>query len=179
LTDPHGKVTDFTHTIIIMTTNSGAREAQKGSIGINPTMSHKITDEAIKREFSPEFINRLDKVVHFSGLNEVVSRRVLDKFLLELEEQLKGKKITVEFTESLRKWLLEKGFEPAYGARPMARVLRENITLPLSDKILFGDLKNGGHVKIGFKNKAVDLQTEPQKPKKNKKKSKKKSDPVV
>ena len=148
LTDPHGKKADFSHTIIIMTTNCGARDAARGSIGINPGSMDKVSDEAIKRHFSPEFLNRLDQVVHFSPLNDLICERVLDKFLMELGEQLKQKEIIMDMDEKTRKWLIKKGFDPVYGARPLARVIDEHIKKPLSDEILFGKLDSGGQVKV-------------------------------
>jgi ATP-dependent Clp protease ATP-binding subunit ClpA len=157
LTDPHGKTADFTHATIIMTTNCGARDAAKGSIGINPGDPGKISDEAIKRHFSPEFLNRLDQVVHFSPLNHVICERVLDKFLLELTEQLKQKDIEIEVSEKARAWLIDKGFDPIYGARPLARVIDEHVKKALSEEILFGTLADGGKAKVDVKKEAIDL----------------------
>ncbi len=157
LTDPHGKTADFTHATIIMTTNCGARDAAKGSIGINPGDPNKISDEAIKRHFSPEFLNRLDQVVHFSPLNNVICERVLDKFMLELSEQLKAKDIELDVTEPARNWLIEKGFDPVYGARPLARVIDEHVKKPLSEEILFGKLSDGGKAKVGLKDNKISL----------------------
>ncbi|MCJ8277302.1 MAG: AAA family ATPase, partial [Bdellovibrionales bacterium] len=157
LTDPHGKVTDFTHDTIIMTTNAGARDAAKGSIGINPGDPIKISDEAIKRQFSPEFLNRLDQVVHFSPLNNVICARILDKFLLELSEQLKNKDIEMEVSQKAKDWLMEKGFDPIYGARPMARVIDDNIKKQLSEEILFGKLSNGGKASVDLKKNQISV----------------------
>ncbi len=157
LTDPHGKTADFTHATIIMTTNCGARDAAKGSIGINPGDPYKISDEAIKRHFSPEFLNRLDQVVHFSPLNSFVCERVLDKFLLELSEQLKKKSIEIDVSKAARDWLIEKGFDPVYGARPLARVIDEHVKKALSEEILFGKLSDGGKAKVGLKSDEITL----------------------
>ncbi|MCB0377669.1 MAG: AAA family ATPase, partial [Bdellovibrionales bacterium] len=157
LTDPHGKTTDFSHATIIMTTNAGARDAAKGSIGINPGDPALISDEAIKRHFSPEFLNRLDQVVHFSPLNNVICERVLDKFLLELGEQLKQKNVLIEVGDDAKAWLMEKGFDPIYGARPLARVINEHIKKPLSEEILFGKIKEGGQVKVERKGDELKL----------------------
>ncbi len=157
LTDPHGKKADFTHATIIMTTNCGARDAAKGSIGINPGDPGLISDEAIKRHFSPEFLNRLDQVVHFSPLNNLICERVLDKFLLELAEQLKTKKVEMDLSDDARNWLMEKGFDPVYGARPLARVINDEIKKILSEEILFGQLKNGGQVKISLKENKLNF----------------------
>jgi len=158
LTDPHGKKADFTHATIIMTTNCGARDAAKGSIGINPGDPGLISDEAIKRHFSPEFLNRLDQVVHFSPLNNVICERVLDKFLLELAEQLKSKKVEMDISDEARNWLMDKGFDPVYGARPLARVINDEIKKVLSEEILFGQLKTGGQVKINLKDKKLNFE---------------------
>ena len=148
LMDSHGKNTDFSHAIVIMTTNCGARETSKGTVGINPINMDKISDEAIKRHFSPEFLNRLNQVVHFSPLNDLICERVLDKFLMELEEQLKQREIIMDMDQKTRKWLIKKGFDPVYGARPLGRVIDRHIKKPLSDEILFGKLSSGGRVKI-------------------------------
>lgn len=155
LTDPHGKTADFTHATIIMTTNAGARDAAKGSVGINPADPQKISDEAIKRHFSPEFLNRLDQIVHFSPLNNVVSERVLDKFIMELGEQLKSKDVELVVDKKAQKWLMEKGFDPIYGARPLARVINENIKKALSEEILFGQLATGGKAQVSTKNNKI------------------------
>jgi ATP-dependent Clp protease ATP-binding subunit ClpA len=157
LTDPHGKTADFTHATIIMTTNCGARDAAKGSIGINPMNENKISDEAIKRHFSPEFLNRLDQVVHFSSLNNIVCERVLDKFILELTEQLKPKNVQLEVKTSARKWLMDKGFDPIYGARPLSRVIDEHIKKALSEELLFGQLMLGGLVEVDVKKDKIHL----------------------
>jgi ATP-dependent Clp protease ATP-binding subunit ClpA len=167
LTDPHGKTADFTHATIIMTTNCGARDAAKGSIGINPGNPSLISDEAIKRHFSPEFLNRLDQVVHFSPLNQLVCERVMDKFLLELSEQLKSKNVELDISGLAKQWLMDKGFDPVYGARPLARVINDSIKKVLSEEILFGKLSEGGQVKVDLKNKQLsfDYKKSQQKPK--------------
>jgi ATP-dependent Clp protease ATP-binding subunit ClpA len=157
LTDPHGKTADFTHATIIMTTNCGARDAAKGSIGINPGDPSKVSDEAIKRHFSPEFLNRLDQVVHFAPLNSFICERVLDKFLLELSEQLKKKDIEIDVSPAARSWLIDKGFDPVYGARPLARVIDEHIKKALSEEILFGQLSKGGKTQVDIKDHTVHL----------------------
>ncbi len=169
LTDPHGKTADFTHAIIIMTTNCGARDAAKGSIGINPADPYKVSDEAIKRHFSPEFLNRLDQIVHFSPINAVICERVLDKFLLELSEQLKSKNISLDVNNDSKKWLIEHGFDPVYGARPLSRVIDEQIKRPLSEEILFGKLSKGGEAKVVVKNNKIELELKPVKDTKKKK----------
>ncbi len=157
LTDPHGKTADFTNATIIMTTNCGARDAAKGSIGINPGDPAKISDEAIKRHFSPEFLNRLDQIVHFSPLNQVICTRVLDKFIMELGEQLKQKDVEIEVDEKAREWLIDKGFDAVYGARPLARVINEHIKKDLSEEILFGKLSEGGTAKVSVKKGEISI----------------------
>ncbi len=157
LTDPHGKTADFTHATIIMTTNCGARDAAKGSIGITPGDPSKVSDEAIKRHFSPEFLNRLDQVVHFAPLNSFICERVLDKFILELSEQLKQKDIELDVSKPACEWLIDKGFDPVYGARPLARVIDEHIKKPLSEEILFGKLSDGGRAKVGIKDGEINI----------------------
>jgi ATP-dependent Clp protease ATP-binding subunit ClpA len=148
LTDPHGKVADFRNTIIIMTTNAGAREAAKSGIGINPPSPEGISDEAIKRVFAPEFINRLDSIIHFAPLTEDVVLRVVDKFILELGSQLGKQKVEIGVSERARNWLVEKGYDPVYGARPMARAIDKHLKTPLIDEILFGKLEKGGKVSV-------------------------------
>ncbi len=157
LTDPHGKTADFTNATIIMTTNCGARDAAKGSIGINPGDPAKISDEAITRHFSPEFLNRLDQIVHFSPLNQVICTRVLDKFIMELGEQLKQKDVEIEVDEKAREWLIDKGFDAVYGARPLARVINEHIKKDLSEEILFGKLSEGGKAKVSVKKGEISI----------------------
>ncbi|HVK60178.1 MAG TPA: ATP-dependent Clp protease ATP-binding subunit ClpA, partial [Bdellovibrionales bacterium] len=127
LTDSHGKVADFRNVIIILTTNAGAADAAKGSVGINPTSSSDKSMEAVKRTFTPEFINRLDAIVAFDKLPEDVMLNVVRKFLGELEKQLGKKKIVLEASETALKWLLKKGFDPQYGARPLGRTIDEHI----------------------------------------------------
>ena len=151
LTDSHGKVADFRNCIVILTTNAGAADAARGAMGINPVSSSSISMDAIKRAFTPEFLNRLDAVVHFQSLPEDVIRSVVKKFLGELVAQLGKKKITLTATEDAEKWLVKKGFDPLYGARPMSRAIDEHIKKPLVDEILFGKLEKGGAVKVDIK----------------------------
>lgn len=152
LTDPHGKVADFRNTIIIMTTNAGARDAQKGGIGITSPSAEGISDEAIKRAFSPEFLNRLDAVIHFAPLNEEVVMRVVDKFILEAAEQLKKKGVELFVNQEARQWLFKKGYDPLNGARPMGRALDQHLKRQLVDELLFGKLEQGGRVNVSVKN---------------------------
>jgi len=148
LTDPHGRIAHFENAIIIMTTNCGAKDAQKAQIGINKIPTQAISMESIKQHFAPEFLNRLDDIVHFSGLSKDIILRVADKFLLELKEQLKDKKVQMECSPEVISFLAEKGFDPIYGARPMNRMIQIHIKNLLTDELLFGRLKDGGRVRF-------------------------------
>ena len=150
LTDNNGRRADFRNVIIIMTTNAGASELSKTKIGF--TQSSEVGDELgeIKRMFTPEFRNRLDAVVSFAPLSREVILRVVDKFLMELETQLQEKKVEIQFSDDLRKYLAEKGFDPLMGARPMSRLIQDTIRKALADELLFGRLANGGDVRVGL-----------------------------
>jgi ATP-dependent Clp protease ATP-binding subunit ClpA len=151
LTDSHGKTADFRNIVLILTTNAGAADAAKGAMGIHPGTHSDKSMEAIKRTFTPEFLNRLDSIVHFDRLPEDVMLEVVRKFLGDLEKQLAKKKIEITATEDALKWLLKKGFDPQYGARPLARTIDEHVKKPLVDEILFGKLEKGGTVKVDVK----------------------------
>jgi ATP-dependent Clp protease ATP-binding subunit ClpA len=148
LTDNNGRQADFRNVVIIMTTNAGAEMLQKGNIGFS--VSRQAGDEMadIKRMFSPEFRNRLDATISFAALDREVILRVVDKFLMQLEAQLHEKKVEAVFTDRLKDWLSEKGFDPLMGARPMARLIQDTIRSALADELLFGRLANGGRVTI-------------------------------
>ncbi|MCB9072718.1 MAG: ATP-dependent Clp protease ATP-binding subunit ClpA [Bdellovibrionaceae bacterium] len=146
LTDPHGRVAHFENTIIIMTTNCGVKDAQKSSIGIAKSLSASISMDAIKQHFAPEFLNRLDDVIVFSGLNQEIIHQIVEKFLFELKEQLKEKNISIQVDDAVKNYLAEVGFDSLYGARPMVRAIQKNLKNKLTEEILFGQLKNGGHV---------------------------------
>jgi len=150
LTDNNGRKADFRNVVIIMTTNAGAESLQKTTIGF--TTNKQAGDEMadIKRMFSPEFRNRLDAIISFRPLDSQVILRVVDKFLLQLEGQLHDKKVEVTFTDALRAWLAEKGFDPLMGARPMARLIQDTLRAALADELLFGRLTQGGRVTIGL-----------------------------
>jgi len=158
LTDTNGKVVDFTQIILVMTSNAGASEIAKRGIGIRPDGGSAKAMSAIKKLFAPEFLNRLDSVISFHELSEEVLLKVVDKFLKELSDQLMEKKIQIEFDDASRRWLMAKGFDPAYGARPMARTINENIKKPLVDPILFGELVAGAKVKVTVKGESLDFQ---------------------
>ena len=148
LTDNNGRKADFRNVTIIMTTNAGAENLSKASIGF--TNSKDVTDEAadLKRLFSPEFRNRLDATVSFGALNQEIILRVVDKFLMQLEDQLHEKKVDVTFSDELKAYLGRKGFDPLMGARPMARLIQDTIRKALADELLFGRLNDGGQVHI-------------------------------
>lgn len=148
LTDNNGRKADFRNIIIVMTTNAGAEALQKTVMGFTTTKA--IGDEMadIKRMFSPEFRNRLDAIVSFKPLNTEVILRVVDKFLMQLENQLHEKKVEAIFTDALRAWLAEKGFDSLMGARPMTRLIQDSIRAALADELLFGRLMEGGRVTI-------------------------------
>ncbi len=148
LTDHNGKSVDFRNVILIMTTNAGASDMAKAAIGFNRTKREGDDTEAINRLFTPEFRNRLDAVVPFSGLPVDVITKVVEKFVFQLEAQLADRGVTIELGEAATKWLVEKGYDEKFGARPMARVIQEYIKKPLAEELLFGKLEHGGIVKI-------------------------------
>ena len=167
LTDNNGRKADFRNVIIIMTTNAGAESLQKRSIGFtdNKEAGDEMAD--IKRMFTPEFRNRLDAIISFGALDESIILRVVDKFLMQLEEQLHEKKVDAIFTDSLRKFLAQKGFDPLMGARPMARLIQDMIRKALADELLFGRLVSGGKVTVDLddnKQITLDFETDQAKP---------------
>lgn len=148
LTDNNGRKSDFRNVILIMTTNEGASEASRRSMGF-AAQDHSIDAmEAINRLFTPEFRNRLDAIIQFKSLDPRTIANVVDKFIIELEHQLEEKRVTLSVTDSAREWLAEKGFDPKMGARPMSRVIQDKIKRPLADELLFGRLAKGGELKI-------------------------------
>ncbi|GGC72675.1 ATP-dependent Clp protease ATP-binding subunit ClpA [Undibacterium terreum] len=153
LTDNNGRKADFRNVIIIMTTNAGAESLQKRSIGFNDSKEAGDEMADIKRMFTPEFRNRLDAIISFRALDEEIILRVVDKFLMQLEEQLHEKKVEATFTDALRKFLGKKGFDPLMGARPMARLIQDMIRKALADELLFGKLVTGGKVIVDLDDK--------------------------
>lgn len=167
LTDPHGKITHFENCIIVMTTNCGAKDALKSQIGINPISTASISMESIRQHFAPEFLNRLDDVVHFSALTPEIISQVVDKFVFEFKEQLKDKSVELELDPKVKEFLAAKGFDPLYGARPMIRTIQKNLKNLLTDDLLFGRLKNGGKARFYMEKPeqvAVDIQGVSEKP---------------
>jgi len=148
LTDHNGKKIDFRNVVLIMTTNAGASDAAKDSIGFGRGKRTGEDDEAIKKLFTPEFRNRLDATIAFAPLGRETIDRVVEKFVLELEVQLTDRDVTFDLTPEAARWLGQKGYDDAFGARPLARVIQDHIKKPLADEILFGKLKNGGTVRI-------------------------------
>ncbi len=165
LTDTNGREANFKNVIIVMTTNAGAAQAARRTIGF--TRQDHSTDamEVIRKGFSPEFRNRLDAVVQFQALGLEHILRVVDKFLIELEAQLHEKNVTLSATPTARDWLAQHGFDPLMGARPMARIIQDKIKRPLADELLFGKLLGGGRVSIDVRDGelVVDSQSEPEK----------------
>jgi ATP-dependent Clp protease ATP-binding subunit ClpA len=148
ITDANGKKVDCRNVILIMTTNAGASDAAKEAIGFGRGKREGEDMAAIEKLFTPEFRNRLDAIIPFSGLNEAIIGRVVEKFVLQLEAQLADRGVSFELTEAATSWLSKKGYDDKFGARPLARVIQEHIKKPLADEILFGQLKKGGVVKI-------------------------------
>lgn len=148
LTDNNGRKADFRNVIIIMTTNAGAETMNKATIGFTTAREQGDEMADIKRMFTPEFRNRLDATISFRSLDEEIIMRVVDKFLMQLEEQLHEKKVDAIFTEKLRRFLAKKGFDPLMGARPMQRLIQDMIRKALADELLFGKLVNGGKVVV-------------------------------
>ena len=148
LTDNNGKSIDFRNVILIMTTNAGAAELHKQSIGFERGIKEGEDEEAITRMFSPEFRNRLDAIVAFDSLTPEVVAKVVEKFILQLEAQLEDRNVSIELSEDAQSWIAEKGFDKIFGARPMGRFIQEHVKSPLADELLFGKLVKGGHVLI-------------------------------
>ena len=151
LTDTNGRQADFRHVILVMTSNAGATEISRNSIGFSMQDNTNDGLDVIKRQFNPEFRNRLDAIINFRSLDEQTIGLVVDKFIMELEEQLLTKGVTLIVEKPAREWLIEHGYDKAMGARPMARLIQENIKKPLAEELLFGKLAHGGHVVLNAK----------------------------
>jgi ATP-dependent Clp protease ATP-binding subunit ClpA len=148
LTDNNGRKADFRNVCIVMTTNAGAESLAKNSMGFTPGRQAGDEMEAIKRMFTPEFRNRLDATISFKAIDPATIMRVVEKFLMQLDEQLAEKKVEASFTQKLKDHLAVKGFDPLMGARPMARLIQDTIRRALADELLFGRLQHGGKVTI-------------------------------
>jgi ATP-dependent Clp protease ATP-binding subunit ClpA len=162
LTDSNGKKIDFRNVVLIMTTNAGAADAQRNAIGFGRGKQDDEVEEALKRQFTPEFRNRLDAIVHFHALTPEIIRQVVQKFVMQLEAQLADRHVTIETNDDAADWLAKNGFDELYGARPLARVIQEHIKKPLADEILFGRLAKGGHVKVVLKDGKLAFEIEGQ-----------------
>ncbi|MDD9885096.1 MAG: ATP-dependent Clp protease ATP-binding subunit ClpA [Gammaproteobacteria bacterium] len=150
LTDNNGRKSDFRNVILVMTTNAGAEQAARASVGF-VEQDHSSDDmAAVKKTFSPEFRNRLDNIIRFNGLDAATIGRVVRKFIVELEQQLADRHVTLAIDERAVNWLAKRGYDPAMGARPMQRVIQRHIKRRLADQLLFGTLKKGGHIDIGL-----------------------------
>jgi ATP-dependent Clp protease ATP-binding subunit ClpA len=151
LTDNNGKSTDFRHVILLMTSNVGARDLSRRSVGFGDERATGDAEREYKRMFSPEFRNRLDAKIVFNSLSPSVMASIVDKFVVELQDQLASRKVTLEATPEARALLAEKGYDPDNGARPLGRVIQDELKKPLGDELLFGKLEHGGHVKVDAK----------------------------
>ena len=150
LTDNNGRKADFRNVVIVMTTNAGAQEMSRASIGFTQ-QDHSADGMAIiKKAFTPEFRNRLDAIIQFASLDALSVKRVVDKLVVELEAKLGDNNVTLELDDDAREWIAARGYDPKMGARPMARIIQENIKRPLAEELLFGTLADGGHVRIGI-----------------------------
>ena len=148
LTDHNGKQVNFRNIVLIMTTNAGAADMAKAAFGFTRSKREGEDHEAINRQFAPEFRNRLDAIVSFAHLDADVIGMVVEKFVMQLEAQLGDRNVTIELSDPAKTWLVKEGYDEQMGARPMARVIQEHIKKPLADEVLFGKLKNGGHVRV-------------------------------
>lgn len=161
LTDNNGRKADFRNVILVMTTNAGAEQISRASMGFTSQDHSSDAGEAIKKIFTPEFRNRLDATIHFAELDSNVILNVVDKFLIELESQLEAKKVSMTITDAARRYLANKGYDPKMGARPMARVIQDEIKQILADELLFGQLSGGGHVRIDVRDEKLVCQSKP------------------
>jgi ATP-dependent Clp protease ATP-binding subunit ClpA len=161
LTDSNGRTSDFRNVILIMTSNAGAKEMEAGSIGLSGARGGEINstkrDQAVKNFFTPEFRNRLDAIINFNKLATKNIEMVVNKFLMELENQLVEKKVELDVTATAKAWLSQNGYDDKLGARPISRLINDKIKKPLAHEILFGKLEGGGHVTVDVKNDDIDF----------------------
>jgi ATP-dependent Clp protease ATP-binding subunit ClpA len=155
LTDNNGKQGDFRHVVLIMTSNVGAQDLSRGLVGFGNRDSQGNDSLALRNTFSPEFRNRLDARIAFDPLSPAVMVRVVDKFIKELGEQLSDRDVTIELSETARQYLAEKGYDKSNGARPLARLIQDEVKKPLGDELLFGQLEHGGHVVVRADNGVI------------------------
>ena len=165
LTDNNGRKADFRQVVVIMTSNAGSREMSADRIGFGEDKAVDTggrTKAAIERVFSPEFRNRLDAVVTFDSLAPGVVETIVEKFVLQLETQLAERRVAITLDPDARRWLARKGYDPKYGARPLARLIQTEVRNPLTDEILFGELEHGGTVRISLADDALHFHFEPE-----------------
>jgi ATP-dependent Clp protease ATP-binding subunit ClpA len=158
ITDSQGRKADFRNIVVIFTTNAGSEKA--ASLGFGASQANNFRDSAVKSLFKPEFRNRLDETVYFQSLPMSVIVQVVEKFVRELEQALAGRKVTFDVTSDVKEWLARKGFDPVFGARPMARLIQRELKDPLADEILFGKLREGGKVLITLKDDVLAFDIE-------------------
>jgi ATP-dependent Clp protease ATP-binding subunit ClpA len=160
LTDNNGKSVDFRNVILIMTTNAGASELSKSSIGFLNDTKNDADTQAIEKLFTPEFRNRLDAVIPFDYLDIEVIKMVVDKFIMQLEAQLSDKGVSIMLSDEARNWLAKKGYDKIFGARPLNRLIQEKIKKPLAEELLFGKLVKGGNVFVDNKKDELIIKSE-------------------
>ncbi len=158
LTDTHGRQADFRHVILIMTTNAGARDLTARKMGFGDAGEGSKAAGVLEKMFAPEFRNRLDATIHFAPLGTAEIERVVDKHIDELRALVASRRITITLAPAARAWLAEKGFDKAFGARPMARLVEKSIKKPLSELLLFGGVQDGAHITVDLKDGAPHLQ---------------------
>ncbi|MEM6660957.1 MAG: AAA family ATPase, partial [Pseudomonadota bacterium] len=161
LTDHNGKSVSFRNVILIMTSNAGAAEQAKAAVGFGRDRREGADTEAVERMFTPEFRNRLDATISFGSLPKDVILMVVEKFVLQLEAQLMERSVSIELTRPAAEWIADKGYDDKMGARPLSRVIQENIKKPLAEELLFGDLAKGGIVRVSVKDGKLHLETVP------------------
>jgi len=167
LTDNNGKKTDFRHVVLIMTSNVGAVDLARRPVGFGDRTSAGRDDVAFKNTFSPEFRNRMDARISFDALSPAVMGRVVDKFMLELSGQLAERNVTVSLSDAARDYLADKGYDKDMGARPLGRLIQDEVKRPLGDELLFGELEHGGHVLVDYRDGAICFESTPSAPKKS------------
>jgi ATP-dependent Clp protease ATP-binding subunit ClpA len=160
LTDHNGKSVDFRHAVLIMTTNAGAADLARPAIGFEREARIDEDKDAINRFFAPEFRGRLDAIIGFKPLSHQTMGKVVDKFILQLENQLADRRVTLKLSDEARTWLAEKGYDPTFGARPLAKLIQEKVKLPLSEELLFGKLQKGGAALIDVRDGQISIAAE-------------------